>query len=55
MLSNTATPVYYAEFRRRVESGEQPVNYKILQQMEKTSSCRTNQISRIEKKKLTWR
>lgn len=35
MLSNTATPVYYAEFRRKVESGELPVNYKILQQMDR--------------------
>ena len=35
MLSNTATPIFYAEFRRRVESGEQPVNYKILQQMDR--------------------
>lgn len=35
MLSNTATPVYYAEFRRKVESGERPVCYKILQQMDR--------------------
>ena len=35
MLSNTATPIYYAEFRRKVESGELPVNYKILQQMDR--------------------
>ena len=35
MLSNTATPVYYAEFRRKVESGELPVNYEILQQMDR--------------------
>ena len=35
MLSNTATPVYYAEFRRKVESGELPVCYKILQQMDR--------------------
>lgn len=35
MLSNTATPGYYAEYRRKVESGEMPVNYKILQQMDR--------------------
>lgn len=35
MLSNTATPIYYAEFRRKVESGELPVCYKILQQMDR--------------------
>ena len=35
MLSNTATPKYYAAFRDRVESGELPVNYKILQQMDR--------------------
>ena len=35
MLSNTATPKYYAEFRRKVESGERPVCYKILQQMDR--------------------
>lgn len=35
MLSNTATPKYYAAFRERVESGELPVNYKILQQMDR--------------------
>ena len=35
MLSNTATPKYYAEFRRKVQSGELPVNYKILQQMDR--------------------
>lgn len=35
MLSNTAVPKYYAEFRRKVESGEQAVNYKILQQMDR--------------------
>ena len=35
MLSNTATPIYYAEFRRKVQSGELPVNYKILQQMDR--------------------
>ena len=35
MLSNTATPKYYAAFRERVQSGEQPVNYKILQQMDR--------------------
>ena len=35
MLSNTATPKYYAAFRARVQSGELPVNYKILQQMDR--------------------
>ena len=35
MLSNTATPKYYAEFRRKVQSGELPVCYKILQQMDR--------------------
>lgn len=35
MLSNTATPKYYAAFRERVESGELPVCYKILQQMDR--------------------
>ena len=35
MLSNTATPVYYAAFRQKVESGELPVCYKILQQMDR--------------------
>ena len=35
MLSNTATPKYYAAFRDKVESGELPVNYKILQQMDR--------------------
>lgn len=35
MMSNTATPVYYAAFRDKVESGELPVCYKILQQMDR--------------------
>ena len=35
MLSNTATPKYFAAFRERVVSGELPVNYKILQQMDR--------------------
>ena len=35
MLSNTATPKYYAAFRDRVQSGELPVCYKILQQMDR--------------------
>lgn len=35
MMSNTATPKYYAAFREKVESGELPVNYKILQQMDR--------------------
>lgn len=34
-MSNTATPRYYAEFRRKVQNGEIPVNYKILQQMDR--------------------
>ena len=35
MLSNTATPKYFAAFRDKVESGEIPVCYKILQQMDR--------------------
>ena len=35
MMSNTATPKYYAAFREKVESGELPVCYKILQQMDR--------------------
>lgn len=35
MLSNTATPKYYAAFRDKVESGEIPVCNKILQQMDR--------------------
>lgn len=35
MLSNTATPKYFAAFREKVESGEIPVCYKILQQMDR--------------------
>ena len=35
MLSNTATPKYYAAFREKVESGEIPVCNKILQQMDR--------------------
>ena len=35
MLSNTATPRYYAAFREKVESGEIPVGNKILQQMDR--------------------
>ena len=35
MLSNTATPKYYAAFRDKVERGELAVNYKILQQMDR--------------------
>ena len=35
MLSNTATPKYYAAFREKVQSGELPVCYKILQQMDR--------------------
>lgn len=35
MLSNTATPKYFAAFRDKVERGEIPVNYKILQQMDR--------------------
>ena len=35
MLSNTATPRYYAEFREKVESGETRVNYHILQEMDR--------------------
>lgn len=35
MLSNTATPKYYAAFRDKVQSGELPVCYKILQQMDR--------------------
>lgn len=35
MLSNTAVPFYYAEYRRKVMNGEIPVNYEILQQMDR--------------------
>lgn len=35
MLSNTATPRYYAEFRSKVESGEIQVNYHVLQEMDR--------------------
>jgi len=35
MLSNTTTPKYFAAFREKVESGEIPVCYKILQQMDR--------------------
>lgn len=35
MLSNTATPRYYAEFRDKVQSGEIPVCYHILQEMDR--------------------
>lgn len=35
MLSNTATPRYYAEFRAKVESGETRVGYHILQEMDR--------------------
>lgn len=34
-LSNTATPKYYAEFREKVRSGEIPVCYHILQEMDR--------------------
>ncbi len=33
MLSNTATPIYYGEFRDRVLRGEIPVNYEISLEM----------------------
>lgn len=33
MLSNTATPLYYGEFRQRVMDGEIPVNAKISMEM----------------------
>lgn len=35
MLSNTATPRYYAAFRERVEAGLEPVNHHILQEMDR--------------------
>lgn len=35
MLSNTATPKYYAAFRERVQSGLEPVNYHVLQEMDR--------------------
>lgn len=35
MLSNTATPKYYAAFRDKVQSGEIPVCYHILQEMDR--------------------
>ena len=33
MLSNTATPRYYGEFRRKVLAGEIPVNREVSMQM----------------------
>ena len=35
MLSNTATPKYYAAFRAKVEAGDIPVCYHILQEMDR--------------------
>lgn len=35
MLSNTETPRYYAEFREKVQSGEIPVCYHVLQEMDR--------------------
>lgn len=35
MLSNTATPKYYAIFREKVQRGEIPVCYKVLQEMDR--------------------
>lgn len=35
MLSNTATPKYYAAFRDKVQSGEIPVCYHVLQEMDR--------------------
>ena len=42
MLSNTATPRYYAEFRDKVESGEVRVNYHILQEMDRIEALIQN-------------
>lgn len=42
MLSNTATPRYYAEFRSKVESGELIVNYHILQEMDRIEALIQN-------------
>ena len=42
MLSNTATPRYYAEFRDKVESGELRVNYHILQEMDRIEALIQN-------------
>lgn len=42
MLSNTATPRYYAEFRDKVESGEIRVNYHILQEMDRIEALIQN-------------
>ena len=42
MLSNTATPKYYAAFRERVQSGEIPVCYKILQMMDRIEKTIAN-------------
>ena len=33
MLSNTATPIYYGQFREAVIRGEIPVNHEISMQM----------------------
>lgn len=35
MLSNTATPIYYAAFREKVQNGEIPVCRKILMEMDR--------------------
>lgn len=42
MLSNTATPRYYAEFRDKVQSGEIRVNYHVLQEMDRIEALIQN-------------
>lgn len=41
-LSNTATPKYYAEFRERVLSGEEPVNYEVSLEMNRIDELIAN-------------
>ena len=42
MLSNTATPKYYGEFRDRVLRGEIPVNYEISLEMNRIDALIAN-------------
>ena len=42
MLSNTATPKYYGEFRDRVLRGEIPVNYEISLEMNRIDELIAN-------------
>ncbi len=42
MLSNTATPYYYGEFRKSVLSGEIPVNREISLEMNRIDDLIAN-------------